>query len=70
MSRRARNLAALGLTGLGLASALMVARTQSLAVPTMHLDGAFQTYNGLHRLASGQWPGRGRRGAASACREV
>ncbi|MGY2067547.1 hypothetical protein [Blastococcus sp. SYSU DS0619] len=28
------------------------------AVPTFHLDGAFQTASGLFRLAEGQWPGR------------
>ncbi|MDP5182818.1 hypothetical protein QOZ88_09210 [Blastococcus sp. BMG 814] len=28
------------------------------AVPTFHLDGAFQTASGLFRLGEGQWPGR------------
>ena len=27
-------------------------------LPTMHLDGAFQTASGLYRLKDGQWPGR------------
>lgn len=34
------------------------ARTASLVVPTDHLDGAYQTFNGLARLRAGQVPGR------------
>ena len=42
--------------------ALVVAVTQAWRwwheVPTLHMDGAFQTASGLYRLADGQWPGR------------
>jgi hypothetical protein len=34
------------------------AGTESVYVPTYHMDGAFQTASGLYRLDSGQFPGR------------
>jgi len=34
------------------------ALTQSIDVPTFHLDGAFQTASALYRLHAGQFPGR------------
>ena len=38
--------------------AVIFALSYTVDVPTNHLDGAYQTASGLHRLAEGQWPGR------------
>lgn len=35
-----------------------VVRTVTLALPSWHVDGAFQTASGLFRLNDGQFPGR------------
>jgi hypothetical protein len=43
---------------LDLAIPLMYAREWERVLPTMHLDGAFQTASGLFRLDAGEWPGK------------
>ncbi len=37
---------------------IFIVRAVTLNVPTLHVDGAFQTASGLFRLDSGQFPGR------------
>ncbi|MGY1804719.1 hypothetical protein ACI78T_15670 [Blastococcus sp. SYSU D00922] len=46
------------LIALDLAIPLAYAREWERVLPTMHLDGAFQTASGLFRLGAGEWPGR------------
>ncbi|NOT15851.1 MAG: hypothetical protein HOP21_09830 [Methylotenera sp.] len=38
--------------------AVFNALNHAIDIPTMHLDGAFQTASGLYRIDSGQFPGR------------
>ncbi|MFZ5523397.1 MAG: hypothetical protein ACOY9D_04855 [Pseudomonadota bacterium] len=38
--------------------AVLYSLTASIDLPTMHLDGAFQTASGLYRLDAGQFPGK------------
>lgn len=38
--------------------AVVFGLSQSIDIPTFHLDGAYQTASGLYRLADGQWPGK------------
>src|SRR3954451_22069902 len=56
--RAVRLVALVALLLLDLAIPLAYARQSSLVLPTMHLDGSFQTASGLFRLESGQWPGK------------
>lgn len=52
---RAMALVAVGV--LSIAMPAFMAWNASAEIPTMHLDGAFQTFSGLQRLAAGQVPG-------------
>lgn len=38
--------------------AIFYSLTASINIPTLHLDGAFQTASGLYRLDAGQFPGK------------
>ena len=38
--------------------AVIFGLARSIDIPTLHLDGAYQTASGLYRLADGQWPGK------------
>lgn len=51
-------MAAAALVGLCLWIPAELAGIRSAVVPVLHMDGAFQTFNGLLRLSDGQVPGR------------